>query len=121
MRHASEINLNKLTLNKINSKNEEKNNKYNSNINNVNDNKQQNINNKQHHNYNNHQQHRQRSKSILFGDSNFLSKRLENISNISETIMANNNNGIKGFLNEIEIMKINENIHNDINFIQLRK
>ena len=121
MRHVSEINLNKLTLNKINSKNEEKNNKYNSNINNVNDNKQQNINNKQHHNYNNHQQHRQRSKSILFGDSNFLSKRPENISNISETIMANNNNGIKGFLNEIEIMKINENIHNDINFIQLRK
>ena len=27
----------------------------------------------------------------------------------------------KGFLNEIEIMKINENIHDDINFIQLKK
>ena len=70
--------------------------------------------------------HRARSKSIIFNENEFINK------NKSNTIKRHNKyipsivdiEGIgksKDLLNEIEIMHINENIHNDINFIQLRK
>ena len=63
---------------------------------------------------------RERSKSI---SENYLNRnnKYNNI-NVSPTVMdMNNNMKYSGFFNEIEIMKINENIHNDINFIQLKK
>ena len=65
---------------------------------------------------------RERSKSIC--DNNFVNRRISKSSNVnrSPSIMEmKNNKKYTGFLNEIEIMKINENIHNDINFIQLKK
>jgi len=31
------------------------------------------------------------------------------------------NKNLLGYLNEVEIMKINNNIHNDMNLIQLKK
>ena len=69
---------------------------------------------------------KQRSKSIIFRDQNFLSKTLDDIANISKINIAqgielDKNNNYKGLLSEIEIMKINEHIHNDINFIHLKK
>ena len=66
---------------------------------------------------------RKRSRSIVFNDKIMFSNNLKNVPNpniASEKEMENNEN-YKGFLNEIEIMKINENICNDINFIQLKK
>ena len=71
---------------------------------------------------------RQRSKSIAFSDNNFFFSRFGTYRNISNKTNNNyiqteigNENNYKSFLSEIEIMKINENIHNDINFIQLKK
>ena len=67
-----------------------------------------------------------RSKSIEFCDKNYSSKRLDNIAkiskiNINQGIEMEKNNNYKGFLSEIEIMKINEHMHNDANFILLKK
>ena len=75
--------------------------------------------------HNNNNQ-RQRSKSIVFNDQNILYNRLDNLAkiskrNIEEDGEKENNNKYKGILSEIEIIKINEHIHNDINFIQLKK
>ena len=69
--------------------------------------------------------HRQRSKSIVFR-GNALIKGLDKLAIISNINMNSeidiaNERKYKGFLNEIEIMKINENIHDDVNFIQLKK
>ena len=69
---------------------------------------------------------KQRSKSIIFRDKNFLSEALDDITNISKINIAQGiemekNNNYKGLLSEIEIMKINEHIHKDINFIHLKK
>ena len=70
-----------------------------------------------------------RSKSIGFANNFAFAKnkkidkleKNENIMNIKSEISMRNDIKYKGFLNEIEIMKINENIHDDINFIQLKK
>ena len=67
---------------------------------------------------------RQRSRSIIFRDNINLSKHnAANISkiNISQGLDIEKNKNYKGLLSEIEIMKINEHIHNDINFIHLKK
>ena len=86
--------------------------------------------NKRHYNNNQMINDRQRSKSIVFSDTNFFISRFGTYNNIQNTNKNKNNmnqteieneNNYKGFLSEIEIMKINENIHNDINFIQLKK
>jgi hypothetical protein len=114
-RPLSENNLTKYTLNnnKLKSKDKKISNKNiteiikNNHLNNSRDNKQI--------------KPRPKSKSIVFRDNDYLSKKINNLPNISESVLFNNNNNIKEFLNEIEIMKINENIHNDINFIQLKK
>jgi hypothetical protein len=67
--------------------------------------------------------HRQRSKSIAFPED-FYTSKFSNISNkfsVHQANTDNNDSNFQGFLSEIEIMKINEDIHNDINFIQLKK
>ena len=43
-------------------------------------------------------------------------KRVDSFSNIEYEV----NNNFLGYINELEIMKINKNIHNDINFIKLK-
>jgi len=43
---------------------------------------------------------------------------------LNENLLNNNmhiNKNLLGYLNEVEIMKINNNIHNDMNLIQLKK
>ena len=131
MRHLSEVNLNEYTLKNLNgigSKAKEKKININDNDNTNKDNTNSNINSNKNSldkKYLNHSQKRSRSKSIVFRENNCLSKRMDilaniNISNFSESPLVNNK-CMKGFLNEIEIMKINENIHNDINFIHLKK
>jgi len=68
---------------------------------------------------------RKRSRSIIFSDSDHLNNKIRNSkAMINKNRLADNETDIsdyKGFLSEIEIMKINENIHDDINFIQLKK
>jgi len=68
---------------------------------------------------------RKRSKSIIFDDSNHLNNKLkQSKALINKSRITDGENDVsdyKGFLSEIEIMKINENIHDDINFIQLKK
>ena len=66
---------------------------------------------------------RKRSRSIVFNDKNLLFNNLNNVPNpnIAVDKEIEDSENYKGFLNEIEIMKINENIHNDINFIQLKR
>ena len=126
IRHLSQVNLTKYTLNNLNgagSKAKEKKTNINDkdNTNSKIDSNKNSLDKK----YPNHSQKRSRSKSIIFRETNCLSKRMDilaniNISNFSESPLVNNK-CMKGFLNEIEIMKINENIHNDINFIYLKK
>ena len=67
--------------------------------------------------------HRGRSRSIVSSDNNVLNNGLNKYKKNSITTASpiENNMNYKGFLSEIEIMKINEHIHNDINFIQLKK
>ena len=74
------------------------------------------------------QKFRKRSNSIGFFNNFAFGKdkkkeKLEKNSNtnITSEISMENDVKYKGFLNEIEIMKINENIHDDINFIKLKK
>ena len=66
----------------------------------------------------------QRSKSNEFLNKN-LSKRLDNIADISKMNINKGlemeKNNYKRFLSEIEIMKINEQMNNDINFFLLKK
>ena len=77
------------------------------------------------------QNSRRRAKSTLFSND-ILSNRINNFNNNefifgddSNENLLNNNMHIKknllGYLNEVEIMKINNNIHNDKNLIQLKK
>ena len=71
--------------------------------------------------------HRLRSKSIVFNNHDFIvPKFTHNKSNKNNNIrpsidLDTHSSKYNGLLNEMEIMKINENIHNDIHFIQLRK
>ena len=81
------------------------------------------------------QKSRPRSRSILFYEGThkknnndfqginspkiielFPCKRVDSLSSIEYEV----NNNLLGYINEIEIMKINKNIHNDINFIKLK-
>ena len=114
-KYSSQINVTNYTLNnnlKIKEK-KVKNKDINEHENNTNSNKNA---------QQNHYKNRERSKSIAFQKSDYFAKNLDNLTNISETgLLNNNNNIIRRFLNEIEIMKINENIHNDIKFMQLKK
>ena len=62
-------------------------------------------------------------KNIRYGKSkkDFSSINNNISSQINYDVGNNNNNNYKSLLSEVEIMKINEHIHNDINFIQLKK
>ena len=71
-----------------------------------------------------------RCNSIGFGNNNALYKGLDNLvnnnsiipsMNMKSEINAENHDKYKGILNEMEIMKINEKIHDDINLLQLKK
>ena len=67
-----------------------------------------------------------RPKSIEFCNKNYSSKKLDNIVklskiNINQDIEFEKNNSYEGFLSESEIMKINEHMRNDSNFILLKK
>ena len=69
--------------------------------------------------------HRGRSKSIVSSNNNYLNRKLDKYKNNNKTPSPireiENNMNYKGFLSEIEIMKVNENVANNINFIQLKK
>ena len=117
IRHLSQVNLTKYTLNNLNgvgSKAKEKKTNINDKDNTNKDNTNSNINSNKNSldkKYRKHSQNRSRSKSIVFRETNCLSKRMDilaniNISNFSESPLVNNK-CMKGFLNEIEIMKIN--------------
>ena len=68
----------------------------------------------------------QRANSIEYFDHNYLSKNIDNMKkmpkmNVVKGIEMEKNNNYKDLLSEIETMKINEQMHNNINFIYLKK
>ena len=72
---------------------------------------------------------RKRSKSILFNENNLLQKKdsiinaafiFNDLNQSLSDIKCEKNENLLNYLNEIEIMKINNIIHHDINFIQLK-